>query len=58
MKNSRAKILLVDDDQRLLDSFESLLDGKEYELTLANGGEKAIGLLHEDAFDLVIIDLM
>ena len=58
MQGSRARILLVDDDQRFLDSVEALLEGSEYELTKAGSGEKAIGLLREQAFDLIATDLV
>ncbi len=58
MATKKYEILLVDDDRRFLDSFGTLLEGREHELTKAGCGEKAIELLEQRAFDLVITDLV
>jgi len=53
----RPRVLLVDDEPRMLDSLHALLNGKGYELTRAGGGQEAIELLVKTQFDLVILDL-
>jgi diguanylate cyclase (GGDEF)-like protein/PAS domain S-box-containing protein len=53
----RPRVLLVDDEPRMLDSLHALLNGKGYDLTRAGGGQEAIEILLRDKFDLVILDL-
>jgi diguanylate cyclase (GGDEF)-like protein/PAS domain S-box-containing protein len=53
----KPRVLLVDDDPRMLRSLGSLLSGKGYDLTLAHGGREAIEQLEKIRFDLVILDL-
>ncbi len=50
-------ILLVDDDKNILFLISEALKKFKYDLTLANGGEKALEFLQENEFDLVISDL-
>lgn len=51
------KILLVEDDPRLLDVTYEILDYENYQVTTATNGEVAINRLCENDFDLVITDL-
>jgi diguanylate cyclase (GGDEF)-like protein/PAS domain S-box-containing protein len=51
------RLLLVDDDPRLLNSLHALLDGNDYDLTTAAGGRAAIAALGQEEFDLVLLDL-
>ncbi|MFC7517329.1 EAL domain-containing protein [Herbaspirillum sp. GCM10030257] len=51
------RLLLVDDEPRLLSSLAALLDGKGYELTTVGGGHEAITMLARLHFDLVLLDL-
>ena len=53
----RAKVLLVDDEPRLLSSLVELLKGRNFELTMAANGSEAIQHLSNGTFDLVILDL-
>ncbi len=53
----KPRVLLVDDEPRMLDSLHALLVGKGYDLTRAGGGQEAIDLLLNTQFDLVILDL-
>ncbi len=53
----KPRVLLVDDEPRMLDSLHALLNGKGYDLTRAGGGQEAIELLVKTQFDLVILDL-
>jgi len=51
-----AKILVVDDDESALRSFELMLGGIGYCVRVAQSGEEAIERLH-DRYDLVLADL-
>ena len=51
------KILLVENDPRLLDVTYEILDYENYQVTTAKSGEVAINTLCENDFDLVITDL-
>ncbi|WP_194726521.1 EAL domain-containing response regulator [Noviherbaspirillum malthae] len=51
------RLLLVDDEPRLLSSLAALLDGNGYELTMTGGGHEAIAMLSRLHFDLVLLDL-
>jgi diguanylate cyclase (GGDEF)-like protein/PAS domain S-box-containing protein len=52
-----ARVLLVDDEPRLLHSLYELLSGQGHVLTKASSGREAIDRLTHEAFDLVILDL-
>ena len=54
----RYDILLVDDDPFILDGIGEDLEGEGYRVTTAENGEKAIKVLDENPFDLVITDLV
>ncbi len=53
----KPRVLLVDDEPRILESLRALLGGKGYAITLAGGGQEAIEELQRTAYDLVILDL-
>lgn len=55
--NSDFRMLLVDDDIRLLDSLRELLNGMGYKITTASSGREAIDLLTHLKFDLILLDL-
>ncbi|HUH38336.1 MAG TPA: EAL domain-containing protein [Spongiibacteraceae bacterium] len=52
-----ARILLADDDPRLLESLRGLLNLYHYQVETALGGAEAIRLLQESTFDLLLLDL-
>ena len=52
------KILLVDDDPLILKGVGKYLEKKGYQVTTTDNGEKAIKLLEDSTFDLVITDLV
>ncbi len=52
----RKRVLVVDDDERVLMSLERLLEDEGYDTTMAWGGREALGLLGESSFDLVLLD--
>ena len=55
---SRYNILLVDDDPFTIEAIGTALESKEYRVTTADSGKKAIELLNKSTFDLVITDLI
>lgn len=56
MKEKR-KILVVDDQESMRALLQDMLEVIGYEVTLAEGGEQALGILRESLFDLVLSDL-
>ena len=51
------KILLVDDDKFIRDSFSERLRNNKYEVSSAEDGEEAIDKIAADNFDVVITDI-
>jgi two-component system response regulator PhoP len=51
------RILLVEDDSRLLTQLDQLLQKSGYSVDLADDGAKALFLLKEHPYDLAIIDI-
>jgi DNA-binding NtrC family response regulator len=55
--DSQPRLLLVDDEPRLLSSLYELLQGRGYRLTTATCGTEALAELSRQRFDLVLLDL-
>ena len=53
-----ARILLVEDDPRVLTATVDALEDLDYEPIACSSGEEAIRLFHEEPFDLVITDVI
>jgi len=53
-----ARILVVDDDQKILNRFEQLLGNLGYQVTLAKDGKEALSRVREDRPDLIILDVV
>ena len=51
------KILIVDDDPAMCRSLKALLNNNGYTLETSNSGREAIGRMHGDFFDLVLLDM-
>ncbi len=51
------KILLVDDEQRFAESLQQLLEAQKYHSTIALNGKKALELLQENTYDLILLDV-
>jgi two-component system response regulator MtrA len=58
MKNSKALILCVDDDQDLLDSMRIILEGHGYAVETATTALEGIHLFKTAHPDLILVDLM
>ena len=52
------KILLVEDDSSLADGLILNLEAEGYEVVHSNHGGSALGLIEDDSFDLLILDIM
>jgi DNA-binding NtrC family response regulator len=52
-----ARILLVDDEPRMLSLLNSILKAEGYEVVSAQDGSKVPDLLHAETFDLMITDI-
>src|SRR5690554_4958750 len=52
------KILLVDDEQRMLDLLALYLTPHQYHCTKAHGASEALVQLNRNPFDLVLLDIM
>ena len=52
------RILVVEDDQAILSGLERNLRFEGYEVMTATDGEQGLGLAHEKAPDLIILDIM
>lgn len=52
------KILIVDDDPFMLETLSRILNADGYEVLTASDGVKAVEMLEEKEFDLVISDIM
>ena len=54
---STSRLLLVDDEPRILDGLSELLGNRGYDLTFASSGREALKQLTEKNFDLLLLDL-
>ncbi|OUQ47409.1 DNA-binding response regulator [Drancourtella sp. An12] len=51
------KILLVEDDRLIIENLTEFLKGEGFEVQYAEGQEKAMRLLEEQEFDLILLDV-
>lgn len=54
---SQVRILLCDDDPRMLESLQSLLRMHDYQVDVALGGRQALEMLERGYYDLLLLDL-
>jgi two-component system, sensor histidine kinase and response regulator len=52
------RILVVDDDEKILNLEKTILEQRGFEVTGAIGGAEALQVLGERSFDLVLLDVM
>ena len=58
MKNMNEKrILIVEDDVKLLRTYQSILQGEGYDVEIASTGNQALEKVEETKFRLVILDI-
>ena len=51
------KVLLVDDEEVFCNNMAKLLNKRGYQVNAVNGGEEALGILQNDPYDVVVLDL-
>jgi DNA-binding response OmpR family regulator len=52
------RILIVDDDMDMRDNLAEVLSDADFEIHVAENGDRALALVAESPFDLVLLDLM
>jgi len=57
MSNETAKILIVDDEEIALHNLKHVLKKEGYDVTASQSGQRALQLLEEHSYDLVLTDL-
>src|SRR5580765_3758842 len=58
MKDSKANILLVEDEENLHETLKLNLEMEDYSVTSAFNGSEALSKVNEEYFDLIIMDIM
>ena len=52
------KILVVDDEEDIRETIKTVLEKQKYVVRCAENGKKALVLIGEEKFDLIILDVM
>lgn len=52
------RILVVEDEPDLRDTYELILTTEPYEVSIATNGEQALKLCEKQTYDLILLDLM
>lgn len=52
------KILIVDDENDIAELISDILEDEGYETRIANSGNECLNMVKEDAFDLILLDVM
>ena len=58
VRKAKGNILIIDDEDAILESLETLLELEQYEVSTASDGASGIAALDSKSFDLVLLDLM
>lgn len=58
MKNDLKKVLVVDDEVKILEVVKSFLESKGYSVSCAENGKQAFSIFEKENISLVILDLM
>ena len=56
--SSSPRILIIDDEPGITNLVKTILTGEGFEVEQGNNSEEAEGLLRDESFDLIILDLM
>ena len=52
------KILVVEDEEMLRESYKMILSTEPYDLYIASNGKEALEMCKDNKFDLILLDLM
>jgi len=55
--SDKIKLLIVDDEEQFLESISKRLEMRDFDVTTANRGAKAVEITREQKFDLALVDL-
>ncbi len=58
MNNAKAKILLIDDNEEVLDAVQFALSDLGYDVRIAHDGSEGLALVERDTPDLVVLDVV
>ncbi|GAB4322570.1 MAG: hypothetical protein Kow0074_14240 [Candidatus Zixiibacteriota bacterium] len=53
----RPRILIVDDELLIRDLLYDYFSARDFEITVAENGQRALSLINEESFDTVILDI-
>jgi len=54
----KRKIAIIEDDKKIADLVKLYLEKEDFEVFIANDGEKGLEIIKKSAPDLIILDLM
>jgi len=57
MEAKEKRILIVDDDQRILESLKNILESECYSVETAESGEEATKKIEKNSFDIALLDI-
>ena len=57
-KDGAPKVLIVDDDKLVLQQISNLLEGKDYNIDVADSAAMALDLIGNNSYDLVLTDII
>lgn len=57
-QNEKIKVLIVDDDERMIKALQDILEFKGFGVTLAKDGEEALTKVKQKDFDALILDIL
>lgn len=58
MPSEKKRILVVDDEEYIQQLLQTVLSKEGYEVSVAGDGDEALRLIEQDAYDLVVLDIM
>lgn len=57
-RSNSARILVIDDEARIRDACTLVLSDRGFDVSSASDGEKGLEMIHNNHFDIVLVDLM
>ena len=58
MKNDKKKVLVVDDEVKILEVIKAFLESRDYDVYTAENGKQAFSVFEKETISFVILDLM
>ncbi|MEO0107616.1 MAG: response regulator [candidate division WOR-3 bacterium] len=54
----KCRVLIVDDNRDFAESLRDILQFRDFDVTIANDGRRAVSLAEQESFDIVLLDLV